>query len=120
VLFEGYDCQLYFGTNEVLSAATHLEDGVNVRRAPCPMVTYIHLMFDTHEVIYAEGAATESFYAGEVGLAAISGHAREDLFTAFPALRSDPHSYGETARICLKAHEARLLIPQGLDIPMAA
>ncbi|MDF1669127.1 MAG: Hint domain-containing protein [Roseovarius sp.] len=120
VLFEGYDCQLYFGTDEVLAAATHLEDGVNVLRAPCPLVTYIHLMFDTHEVIYAEGAATESFFAGDIGIAAIFGHAREDLFTAFPALRSDPHSYGETARICLKAHEARLLVPQGLGISMVA
>ena len=120
VLFEGYDCQLYFGADEVLASATHLEDGVNVLRAPCPLVTYIHLIFDAHEVIYAEGAATESFYAGDVGLAGISGHAREDLFTAFPALRSDPQSYGETARICLMPHEARLLVPQGLDIPMAA
>ena len=77
-------------------------------------------MFDAHEVIYAEGADTESFYAGEVGLAAISGHVREDLFAAFPALRSDPKSYGSTARICLKAHEAKLFIPQDLQIPLAA
>ncbi|SHE39527.1 Hint domain-containing protein [Litoreibacter ascidiaceicola] len=120
VLFAGYNCELNFGSDEVLVAATHLEDGLNVYRAPCQLVTYIHLMFDTHEVIYAEGAATESFYAGDVGLAAISGNVREDLFAAFPALRSDPKSYGSTARVCLKAHEAKLLIAQDLYMSLAA
>lgn len=120
VLFEGYECELNFGTDEVLAAATHLEDGLNVYRTPCRLVTYIHLMFDTHEVIYAEGAATESFYAGDVGLAAITGAAREDLFATFPALRSDPKSYGDTARTCLKAHEAQLLIPKYLHMRLAA
>ncbi len=120
LLFEGYDCELNFGASEVLAAATHLEDGMNVYRAPCPWVTYVHLMFDSHEVIYAEGAATESFFAGDVGVAAISGQAREDLFAAFPALRSDPTSYGNTARICLKAYEAKLLLPQDMQLPLAA
>ncbi|QGX99014.1 type I secretion protein [Roseovarius faecimaris] len=120
LLFEGYDCELLFGTDEVLAAAAHLEDGLSVMRSPRPLVTYIHLMFDRHEVIYAEGAPTESFFAGEVGLAAISGHAREELFTAFPALRSDPASYGATARTCLKAHEARLLMPEHSALPLAA
>jgi hypothetical protein len=120
VLFEGYYCELNFGADEVLAAATHLEDGVNVYRAPCRLVSYIHLMFDTHEVIYAEGAATESFFAGDIGLAAISGDVREDLFAAFPALRSDPESYGRTARICLKSHEAKLLLPPDLQMSLAA
>lgn len=120
LLFGGYECELMFGTEEVLAAATHLEDGQTILRCPRPLVTYIHLMFDTHEVIYAEGAPTESFFAGEVGLAAISGFAREKLFAAFPALRSDPVSYGATARYCLKAHEARLLLPQSAALPLAA
>lgn len=69
-------------------------------------VTYIHLMFDCHEVIYAEGIATESFHAGDVGLDAIDEAAREELFAIFPELRSAPYRHGKTARTCLKAHEA--------------
>ena len=120
VLFEGYQCELLFGTDEVLAAASHLEDGYSVLRAPCPLVTYIHLMFDQHEVIYAEGAATESFFAGDVGISAISGFAREEMFAAFPELRSDITAYGETARICLKAHEAQLMMSERQALPMAA
>ena len=120
-LFSGYDCDLHFGQAEVFAAATHLEDGRFVRRAPCPRVTYIHLMLDRHEVIYAEGTATESFHAGPRGLAAISDAARDTLFKAFPALRSDPGAHGSTARTCLKAHEARMLMRPGTtDLPAAA
>jgi hypothetical protein len=109
-----------FGTDEVFAAATHLEDGYLVQRAPRSLVTYMHLMFDTHEVIYAEGFPTESFFAGDVGIAAISGFAREELFAAFPALRSDVSAYGETARICLKSHEARLLMQDRMELCLAA
>ena len=120
VLFEGYECELLFGADEVLASATHLEDGVSVARAPRPLVTYIHLMFDRHEVIYAEGAPTESFFAADMGIAAISAAAREDMFQAFPELRSDVSAYGPTARVCLKAHETRLLMSQQVALPMAA
>ena len=35
--------------------------------------------------------------------------AREELFSIFPELRSDPGTYGHTARRCLKRHEAKVL-----------
>ncbi len=119
-VFGGYQSELYFGAPEVMAAATHLEDGVNVWRSPRNQVTYIHLMFDAHEVIFAEGAATESFHAGTMGLSAITGAVREDLFRHMPQLRTDPGSHGPTARCTLKAHEARLLVPQPQDMALAA
>ena len=66
-------------------------------------------MFDAHEVIYAEGTATESFYAGSGALEAITAEGREEMFTIFPELRSNIGAHGQTARTCLKPHEARLL-----------
>jgi hypothetical protein len=66
-------------------------------------------MFDRHEVIYAEGAATESLHAGNEALSALQEPAREELFALFPALRSHAGAHGPTARPCAKAHEARLL-----------
>lgn len=64
-------------------------------------------------MIYAEGAATESFHAGDIGISAITDQAREEMFAIFPELRSNPNAYGDTARPCLKRHEARLLQPCG-------
>ncbi|KGM88253.1 RTX toxin [Roseovarius mucosus DSM 17069] len=112
-LFTGYKAELLFGCDEVLVAARHLVDGLAVTQEEQAAVTYIHVMFDQHEVIYAEGAATESFHAGDIGISAISDQAREEMFSIFPELRSNPNAYGATARPCLKRHEAKLLQPCG-------
>ena len=109
MLFQGYRAELLFGETEVLVAAKHLVDGLSVTRQAMEQVTYIHMMFDQHEVVYAEGAATESFHPGSLGMDAIHDAAREELFAIFPDLRSDVNLYGDTARRCLKRHEAELL-----------
>ncbi len=109
MLFQGYHAELLFGESEVLVAAKHLLDGKLVTRDTGGDVTYIHMMFDEHEVIFAEGAATESFHPGSVGLTAVSNPAREELFALFPELRSNIGGYGQTARRCLRRHEANLL-----------
>lgn len=109
MLFQGYRAELLFGEREVLIAAKHLIDGHAVTQDTADAVTYIHMMFDAHEVVYAEGAATESFHPGSLGLTAIQDAAREELFAIFPDLRSDLNHYGDTARRCLKRHEAELL-----------
>jgi hypothetical protein len=67
------------------------------------------MLFDSHEMVFAEGAVSESFHPGQMGLSAIDAPAREELFALFPELRSNPNGYGDTARICLRAHEAQLL-----------
>ena len=110
MMFQGYRAELLFGESEVLVAAKHLVDGIHVTQDAGGTVTYIHMMFDEHEVVYAEGAATESFHPGDVGLTAISDPAREELFTLFPDLRTNANGYGQTARRCLKRHECDLLV----------
>nr|MCW1951450.1 Hint domain-containing protein [Octadecabacter sp.] len=109
VLFQGYRAELLFGESEVLVAAKYLVDGMDVTQDAAEMVTYVHMLFDQHEVIYAEGAATESFHPGDIGFSAVSDAAREELFAIFPELRVDPRQYGSTARRCLKPHEAKLI-----------
>ncbi len=109
MLFQGYRAELLFGETEVLVAAKHLVDGRHVTQDAGGEVTYIHMMFDQHEIVYAEGAATESFHPGEVGLSAVHDAGREELFSLFPQLRADVNHYGYTARRCLKRHEAELL-----------
>lgn len=109
MLFQGYRAELLFGETEVLVPAKHLVDNLAVTRDEGHEVTYIHMMFDQHEIVFAEGAATESFHPGSLGMDAIHDAAREELFAIFPQLRSDVTQYGDTARRCLKRHEAELL-----------
>ncbi|MGB3277870.1 MAG: Hint domain-containing protein, partial [Pseudorhodobacter sp.] len=114
-LFTGYKAELLFGTSEVFVSAKHLVNGINVRQEECAKVAYLHLMLDQHEVIYADGTATESFFAGDAGVSSICDQARDEMFAIFPELRSDLGAYGNTARTCLKAHESRLLIQPQMD-----
>ncbi len=109
MLFQGYRAELLFGESEVLVPAKHLIDGKDVTQDDAGDVTYIHMMFDEHEIVFAEGAATESFHPGSVAMDTITEEAREELFSIFPELRVMPQSYGGTARRCLLKHEAKLL-----------
>ena len=56
-------------------------------------ITYFHLVFDRHEIIFAEGAATESFHPGVEGIANLSPDARAELYAIFPELRVGGHSH---------------------------
>jgi hypothetical protein len=109
MLFQGYRAELLFGESEVLVAACHLVDGRAVTVEEGGLVTYIHFMFDEHEIVFANGAATESFHPGTFGLSTLDAAVREELFRIFPELRAGVESYGPTARRCLRRHEAALL-----------
>ena len=74
-----------FGVSEVLVPAIKLTElpGIFVDET-VESVEYFHLLFDKHEVIYAEGAPTESLFTGPEALQAISPEAREEILTLFP------------------------------------
>lgn len=110
MLIKGYRAELLFGQSEVLVPAVHLIDGLDVVRQPQDSVTYVHIMFQQHEIVFANGIPTESFHPGACGVDALACQARDELFTLFPGLRSNPNSYGATARMSVKAREAKLLI----------
>ncbi|MEZ5715357.1 MAG: Hint domain-containing protein, partial [Paracoccaceae bacterium] len=109
MLIGGHRAALLFGEGEVLASAKHLENGGSIARAPGDTVTYVHILFDRHEIVYAEGAPSESFFPGEAGLSAVEEAAREELFTLFPELRSTSGGFEATARMCLRGPECRLL-----------
>ncbi len=105
MLIEGYRAQLMFGQDEVLASAKHMVDGKRITRQEGGDVTYVHMIFDRHEIVFANGAATESFHPGNFGLDSLEDACREELFGVFPQLRALPTSYGQTARRVLRAHE---------------
>ena len=60
MLVRGWRAELFAGQPEVMVAAVHLVNGRTVARAPRAEVTYVHFMCDRHEIVFAEGAETES------------------------------------------------------------
>ena len=67
------------------------------------------LALSRHHVIWAEGMASESFFAGRSGLAALEAEQRASLLRAMPALAQDPRAFGEVARPCLRRYETEAL-----------
>ncbi|MEM6578562.1 MAG: Hint domain-containing protein [Pseudomonadota bacterium] len=97
--------------SEVLAPAKGLLPlaGVRLKRG-VRKIEYVHLMFDRHEVIYAEHAPTESFYPGPTILRDLGHERREAMFASLPALRFGVEAaLGPPARKNLRVKEARFM-----------
>lgn len=112
ILVRGARAQLAMGTDEVLVKARHLlDDGCVILDRTMPEVTYFHLMFDQHEIVWSNGLQSESFHPGAQALESMDEDAREEVLTIFPELRiNGTSSYGPLARPALKEPEARALL----------
>ncbi len=103
--------RLMFGEAEVLiTAKSLLNDKTIAVDYQLVHVDYIHILFDRHELVQANGSWSESFHPGAVGLDAIETDAKAELFEIFPELQTDPHSFGPSARQSVNEHEARILL----------
>ena len=110
MMLSSWQAELLFGEEEVLAAAKMLINHDTICPVPMAQVTYFHLMFDRHEIIFAEGAPAESFHPGIEGFDALGEAARAEICAQFPLLAlGDFSAYGPSARRSLRSHEARLL-----------
>ena len=101
---------LYFEEREVLVAAKHLTGLEGVDIVETSGTTYIHVMFDQHEVILSDGTWTESFQPGDMSLAGVGNAQRNEILELFPELATREGVDGYVAaRRTLKKHEAKLL-----------
>ncbi len=92
-----------FGETEVLVPAVKLTNLPGVfSDESVRQVEYFHLLFDQHEIIYAEGAPSESLFTGPEALKSLSTEAREEITMIFP----------ETADLAYPLEPARY-IPSG-------
>ncbi len=94
---------------EVFARAKHLAETpgpVRVAKGK-KRVTYFHLMFAEHQVIFENGAATESFYPGPQTLKMFEPKVIAELKAVIPELGNDSVEtvYGPPARPYLKRHE---------------
>ncbi|MEQ6203787.1 Ig-like domain-containing protein, partial [Sulfitobacter sp. HNIBRBA2951] len=110
VLIANDKTAMYFEEREVLVAAKHLTDMEGIDQVDVSGTTYIHVMFDQHEVILSDGTWTESFQPGDLSLAGVGDASREEILELFPELatREGIEAYA-AARKSLKAYEAKLI-----------
>lgn len=111
MLLDGIDCELLFGEAEVFVSAKDLVGlpGVTQERGE-RLVRYHHILLDRHQVIFAEGAPTESLHPGPMALAVLPERARAELEKVFLPYEMARFSRQAAARRVLKAHEARVLV----------
>ncbi len=98
-----------YGEREVLVAAKHLThlDGIDMVQSTG--LTYVHVLFEQHEILLGNGAWTESFQPGDVSLNGVGEAQRDEIMTLFPELATDTGMKSYTsARRTLKRHESRL------------
>ncbi len=76
-----------FGASEVLVPAKKLLDIPGIELATeLDTVTYIHFMLDNHEIVYAEGAETETLLCGPQAARALGPAAMKEIRQIFPNL----------------------------------
>lgn len=74
---------LYFDQREVLAAAKYLTGMGGVDTVEASAVSYIHIMFNQHEVVLSNGAWTESFQPGEQVMDGMGTAQRNEIYDLF-------------------------------------
>jgi len=102
--------ELMFGEAEVLAAAKDLLNDHSVTRVEGGSVEYVHILFNSHQVVYSNDLTTESFLPGPQTTKLFEQPIVDEICALFPEL--DPKTgegYSPAARRTLRHFEARLL-----------
>ncbi|SLN17091.1 peroxidase family protein [Pseudooctadecabacter jejudonensis] len=116
MMLDDWRVALHCGVDEVLAPAKGLINDTTIRPQTGGLVTYVHIAFDSHQIVMSEGIPSESFYPGAAALNALDAAARAEILTLFPEWAC-PHLRPETARPTLTKGETRALqsCPYGHD-----
>jgi len=91
-----------YGEAEVLAPAAGLLNNTTISKDTDLQDTrYVHMLFEEHQVIFAENVPTESFFPNPDTLMALTSDAREQVFDTLPDLREHPFGYSLPARLSL-------------------
>lgn len=110
ILLRSVIAERMFGTAEVLVPAKKLLslEGVDVA-SDLATITYVHLLFDRHQIVMSEGQESESLFTGPEALKSLSIEAREEILTLFPELRQGINPV-DPARMLVAGKQAKQLI----------
>ncbi|MCF6316014.1 MAG: Hint domain-containing protein [Marinosulfonomonas sp.] len=115
VLIRDSLAELLFGEAEVLVAAKDLVNDKSIRIQEGGDVTYVHLLFDRHQVIFSEGLTTESFLPGPQTSHAFEQDIVDEICALFPEIDPDTGlGYSPSARRTLRGYEAQILVSNSM------
>lgn len=111
IMLTGAMCELMFGHTQVLIPAKALCGTRFARWADeFDLVTYHHLLFDRHEIVFSNGIASESFHPGEAIRQAMAPGTLDEIRAAVPGLADTVGGFGRVVRTELRAHEAAVIV----------
>ncbi|WP_299699817.1 Hint domain-containing protein [uncultured Tateyamaria sp.] len=109
ILLESGATEVLTGESRLLVAAKHLVNGDTIRSAPNGFVTYVHIMFDAHRVVWANGCAAESFYLGPHARRTLDPDQTAEIIALFPELAHTNCPEADMAYPIASSHEGRIL-----------
>ncbi|MFN3971210.1 MAG: Hint domain-containing protein [Gemmobacter sp.] len=121
ILLRGARVQMLVDETEALCPARSLVGavaGVRVMdRGPDPDggVTYVHLLFDHHEVLWSEWLETESFHLAARTVSSFERQARAEILALFPELLTMAMPPRQVARPILKAREVPFVLASRME-----
>lgn len=110
MLVSGQLAEMLFGEPEVLIKAKDMVNDCSIRPArELRSADYFHLLFGTHQILWANGALSESYQPGPETAAGFDSDTQAEIEGLFPELCFTSGSgYGPAARLALRSYEARV------------
>ncbi len=112
MLLSDWRAEVMLGSHEVLVKAQDLLNGDTIYRREGGVVEYFHILFDNHEIIYAEGIPSESLHINKTTLDSLAIESRAEIIELFPQIESHPQVSAVASRMSLKSYEASALLKQ--------
>ncbi|MEY8882120.1 Hint domain-containing protein [Donghicola sp. XS_ASV15] len=107
------EAELMLGDHEVLVPAKFLVGHNGITQQRGGLIGYHHMLFDQHEIVFAEGCPSESFHPGMQAMDTLEQAAQDEILELFPELEKldgEAMRASALARQSVKAHEAPLLL----------
>ncbi len=114
VLVRDWRSEIMFGVEGgvLVPAFSLCNDSSVTEERPVENVTYIHMAFDDHEVVYADGIETESFHPVARMVSALNDAQREELEMLFPDMEQGDGFAYDSARQQVRGQDAKVLGPE--------
>ncbi|MCC6008592.1 MAG: Hint domain-containing protein [Rhodobacteraceae bacterium] len=109
LMLRDWRAEVMLGEPEVLIRARDMVNGDTIYRRSGGSVDYVHILFDDHQIVWAEDVPSESLHLEEGTLSGLAPEARDEILTLFPEL-ARRQARPEARRMSLEAHEARTLL----------